>query len=200
ERREAMPENPDPTSAPGLRTRLFERLSEKKDKIFWTGTAMTAVGILAVLFPVLTTLSVELMVGWLLVFAGAATLYGAFSVEGTGPFFGQLLLGLLKLALGVYLVMHPGFGMIALTLLLAAVFMVDGAVQLGFAFDVRPKEGWTWILLSGLISIGAGLLIAAGLPGTSLFALGILVGINFLSTGVSLIMLAQSLQSPSTSK
>ena len=63
--------------------------------------------------------------------------------------------------------------------------MVDGAVQLGLALDVRPKQGWIWVLISGLISLGAALLIAAGLPGTSLFALGILVGINFLGTGLA---------------
>ncbi len=78
--------------------------------------------------------------------------------------------------------------------------MVDGAVQLGLALDVRPKQGWIWVLISGLISLGAALLIAAGLPGTSLFALGILVGINFLGTGLASIMLSRSLPSPSRSE
>jgi uncharacterized membrane protein HdeD (DUF308 family) len=183
-----------------LRQDLYERLSEKKVQVFWKGVAMTVIGVLALLFPVFTTLTVELMVGWLLLFAGAATIYGAFSVEGTGPFFGELLLGLLKLALGLYLVRHPGLGIVALTLMLATVFMIDGAVQLGFALDVRPREGWIWIFVSGLISIGAGLLIAAGLPGTSLFALGILVGMNFFSTGIASIMLSRLLPSPSASK
>ena len=117
-------------------------------------------------------LTVEIFIGWVLLIAGVATVYGAFSVEGTGPFFGQLLLGLLKLALGIYLITHPGVGMVALTLLLAAVFMVDGAVQFAFAFDLRPKEGWGWMLLSAIVSVAVGLLIAAGLPGTSLIALG----------------------------
>lgn len=195
-----MAEKTDSTLGSGLRQALSERLSQKKDQIFWSGAAMSVVGILALFFPVFTTFTVEIMVGWLLFLAGAATIYGAFSMEGMGPFFGQLLLGLLKLALGVYLLRHPGFGMVALTLLLAAVFMVDGAVQLGFALDVRPGEGWTWLFISGLISIVAGLFIAAGLPETSLFALGILVGVNFLSTGISSIMLSRALPTPKTSK
>ena len=195
-----MAEKPELTLGPTLRQDVFDRLSEKKSHVFWSGAAMAAVGILALLFPVFTTFSVALMVGWLLVLAGAATAFGAFSVEGTGRFLGELLLGLLKLALGVFLVKHPAFGMIALTLILAAVFMVDGAVQLGLALDVRPKQGWIWVLISGLISLGAALLIAAGLPGTSLFALGILVGINFLGTGLASIMLSRSLPSPSRSE
>jgi uncharacterized membrane protein HdeD (DUF308 family) len=200
ERRETMSENYDLTLGSRLRDGLVERLAAKKTQIFWTGVAMTAVGVLALLFPAVTTFSVEQMVGWLLLFAGAVTLFGAFSAEGVGPFFGQLLLGLLKLALGVYLLTHPGFGMVALTLMLAAVFMVDGAVQLVLAYDLRPKEGWIWILISGLLSIGAGLLIAGGLPGTSLVVLGILVGINFLSTGIGAIMLSRSLPTPAANK
>ncbi|MCL4764604.1 MAG: HdeD family acid-resistance protein [Hyphomicrobiaceae bacterium] len=170
---------------------LAERIASKRTEIFWIGVAMVIVGILALLFPVFTTFTVELMIGWVLVLAGLVTAYGAFSVEGTGPFFGELLLGLLKLGLGVYLLTHPGVGMIAITLLLATVFMVDGAVQLRFAFDMGRRGGWFWVLLSGLVSIAAGLLIAAGLPETSLFIMGLLVGINFLSTGIAFIVLSQ---------
>ena len=68
----------------------------------------------------------------------------AFTVEGTGSFFGELLIGLLKLALGVYLLRHPDVSIVALTLLLAAVFMVDGAVQVALAFELRPIDGWVW--------------------------------------------------------
>jgi uncharacterized membrane protein HdeD (DUF308 family) len=193
-----MAETPNSILSPRLRQDLFERLSAKKDAIYWAGVGLSVAGVLALLFPVVTSFTVEIFIGWVLAIAGAATIYGAFSVEGTGPFFGQLLLGLLKLALGVYLLMHPGVGMFALTLLLVAVFMVDGAVQFAFAFDLRPKEGWGWVLLSAIVSVAVGLLIAAGLPGTSLIALGILVGVNFLSTGISLIMLSSKLAPPAS--
>lgn len=194
-----MPDKSDQALRTQLRQDMHERLAERKDDIFWSGVAIAAVGILALLFPAFTTFTVELMIGWVLILAGAATIYSAFSVEGTGPFFGELLFGLLKLALGVYLVMHPTVGIMALTIMLAAVFMIDGAVQLVLAFDVRPRDGWIWVLLSGLVSIGVALLIAAGLPSSSRLALGILVGINFLSTGIAFIMLSSALPSPSES-
>ncbi len=172
---------------------MVAKLAGKRSHIFWAGLGLTLVGILALLFPVLTTLTVELMFGWILVFAGLITIYSAFSVEGTGPFFGELLLGLLKLGIGVYLLTHPGVGMVFLTLMLAAVFLVDGAVQMKFSFDMRPKEGWGWMLVSGLISVAAGLVIASGMPETSLFVLGLVVGINFLAMGISFMMLSGSL-------
>ena len=178
---------------PHLRQDLFERLAQRNDQLFWGGVAMAVVGVLALLFPVVATVAVAVMVGWILIFAGAATIYGAFTVEGTGPFFGELLIGLLKLALGVYLVRHPDVGMVALTLLLAAVFMIDGAVQVALSFELRPQDGWIWMLFAGLIAIGVGLLIAAELPSTSLVTIGILLGVSFLSTGIARIAFSRRL-------
>ena len=188
-----MAQRSDQDFSPHLRQDLFGRLAQRNDQLFWGGVAMAVVGLLALLFPVVATVAVAVMVGWILIFAGAATIYGAFTVEGTGPFFGELLIGLLKLALGVYLVRHPDVGMVALTLLLAAVFMIDGAVQVALSLELRPQEGWVWMLVAGLIAIGAGLLIAAELPSTSLVAIGILLGVSFLSTGIARIAFSRRL-------
>jgi uncharacterized membrane protein HdeD (DUF308 family) len=103
------------------------------------------------------------------------------------------------LALGIYLITHPTVSIVALTIMLAAIFMVDGAAQLVLAFDVRPRDGWFWLLISGLVGIGVGLLIAAELPGSSRIAIGILVGIKFLVTGIAYIIFSRSLPLPSAS-
>jgi len=188
-----MAQRIDQGLSPRLGPDLFERLAQRNDQLFWGGVAMAVVGVLALLFPVVATVAVAVMVGWILIFAGAATIYGAFSVEGTGPFFGELLIGLLKLALAVYLVRHPDVGIVALTLLLAAVFMIDGAVQVALSLELRPQDGWVWMLIAGLIAIGVGLLVAAGLPDTSLVTIGILLGVSFLSTGIARISLSRRL-------
>jgi uncharacterized membrane protein HdeD (DUF308 family) len=100
----------------------------------------------------------------------------------------------LKLALGVYLFRHTDLGILALTLLLVIVFVIDGAVQVGLAFELRPLDGWGWMLLAGLAAIGVGLLIAAKLPSRfSLVALGAYMGISFLSTGIARIALSRRL-------
>jgi uncharacterized membrane protein HdeD (DUF308 family) len=147
----------------------------------------------ALVFPVAATFTVAVMIGWLLVLSGAVTIWDAFTIEGTGPFFGELLIGLLKLALGVYLFRHTDVSIVALTLLLAAVFMIDGAVQVVLAFELRPMDGWIWMLLAGLVAIGVGLLIAAEIPRFSLVAIGIYIGISFLSTGIARIMISRRL-------
>lgn len=174
----------------GLAPTVLEALAVRRKHLVWTGIAISLVGILAITFPFFTTITVEIFTGWIFLLAGAITTYGAFSIQGTGPFFGQVLFGLLKSALGLYMITHTEEGILGLTLILSALFMVDGAVQLGLALEIRPHKGWFWVLVSGIVSIAVGLLIAAGLPETSLFTLGLLVGINFLSTGISLILLS----------
>lgn len=154
---------------------------------------MAVVGALALVFPFGATFAIAVMAGWLLILAGGVTIADAFTVEGTGPFFGELLIGLLKLALGVYLVRHPDVSMVLLTLLLAAVFVIDGAAQLALAFELRPLDGWGWLLLSGIIAIAVGLLLAAELETMSLVSLGILLGVSFLTTGLARIVLSRRL-------
>ena len=175
--------------------RLREVLARKNDQLFWGGVALALVGLLALLFPVVSTFVIARVVGWLLVFSGLVTIWDAFTVEGTGAFFGELLIGLLKLAFGVYLLRQPDVSVVVLTLLLATVFIIDGAIQVAMAFELRPLDGWVWMLLAGLISIGVGLLIAAELPRFSLVAVGIYIGISFLSTGIARIMISRRLSS-----
>jgi uncharacterized membrane protein HdeD (DUF308 family) len=184
-----MPASQDVT----LRQALVEKLAKRNDQLFWGGVAMAVVGLLALLFPIAATFAVVVMVGWLLILSGAVTIWDAFTVEGTGSFFGELLIGLLKLAFGVYLLRHPDISLVALTLLLAAVFMIDGAIQVALAFELRPMDGWVWMLLAGLVAIGVGLLIASELPSISLVALGVYLGISFLSTGIARIMVSRRL-------
>lgn len=180
-----------------MRRALFVRLSISRKQILWTGLAMSVVGVLAIVFPLISTLSVEIMLGWLLLLAGIATTFGAFHIHGSGPFFGQLLMGLLSAALGIYLLTHPEVGMVVLTLMLAVAFMFDGAWQLGFGLEVRPEPGWGWLAFSGAVGIATAMVIAGGLPGTSHFVIGLLVGLNFLTTGLALTLLARNLPEPS---
>ncbi|WP_195930355.1 HdeD family acid-resistance protein [Hyphomicrobium album] len=182
---------PTPDSRPGQM--IFAALAKKNDRLYWGGVAMAIVGALALLFPFGATLAIAIMAGWLLILAGAVTIADAFTVEGTGPFFGQLLIGLLKLVLGIYLVRHPDVSMVLLTLLLAAVFVIDGAAQLAMAFELRPVDGWGWLLLAGIVAIAVGILLAAELDAMSQITLGILLGVSFLTSGLARIAVSHRL-------
>ncbi len=156
------------------------------------GVALLIIGIAAFVFPVASTLAATLFVGWILIFSGAATLYGAFSVHGAAPFFGALLLGLLSAAAGVYILVQPGAGELAITLVLGFLFMLQGAFELAMAFELRPAKSWGWMAISAVASIVLSLAIVSGWPGTSLIALGIILGVNFISSGFAYLMLSSA--------
>ena len=75
------------------------------------------------------------------------------------------------------------------------IFVFQGAFELFFAFEVRPHQGWIGMLISGFASVFLAIVIAAGWPEISAITLGILLGVNFLSTGVGYIVVSRSMKS-----
>jgi uncharacterized membrane protein HdeD (DUF308 family) len=170
------------------------RLRASTGRLFWLGLALVVLGIAAIVFPIISTLVASLLVGWVLLISGGFTFFGAFSIHGTGPFFGALLLSLLSIAAGVFLLFNPLAGAVGLTLVVGVLFMIQGAFEIFFAFETRPHAGWMGMLISGLASIVMAILIAAGWPTISVFVLGILLGVNFISTGLGYIFISRSLK------
>jgi uncharacterized membrane protein HdeD (DUF308 family) len=171
---------------------VHAKLSASRKHLLWLGVAMSLVGIVALGFPVVSTLATALFAGWMLLLAGVFLFVGSFTIHGTGPFFGALVISLLTIAAGTFLLFNPLAGAIALTIMLGVLFMIQGAFEVALAFEMRPNRAWPWMLLSGLASVVLALVIAVGLPGISLIALGILLGINFLSTGLGYIFTARA--------
>lgn len=175
-------------------TLFHGRLRASSTRLMWLGIAMAIVGIAAIVFPIFSTLVAAILVGWVFLISGIVLFIGCFSVHGTGPFFGALLLSLLSIAAGVFLLFNPLAGAVALTLVVGILFIVQGAFELVFAFETRPHRGWVGMLISGIASVILAILIAAGWPAVSAIVLGILLGVNLLSTGIGYISVAQSLK------
>lgn len=162
--------------------------------LLWVGFALVVLGLAAIVFPIASTLVATLMVGWIILIYGVIGVAGSFSIHGTGPFFGALRVSLLSGAAGVFMLFNPGAGAAALTLVVAGLFSIQGAFEVSFAFEMRPHPGWVGLLTSGIISIVAAMFIVAAWPGISLVLLGILLGVNFASTGVAYIVLSRALK------
>jgi uncharacterized membrane protein HdeD (DUF308 family) len=116
----------------------------------------------------------------------------AFYVKRWAGFFWNLLIGLLYILAGGWLVLFPLTGILTLTIVIAALFIVEGVLEFIMGFRMRPHEGWGWVVFSGLVAVAAGLLIALSLPESAVWALGLLAGINLLFSGWSFIYLALS--------
>ena len=154
------------------------------------GIVLVLAGAAAIAFPLLSTIAAKIALGWIFLAGGAMLLVHAFSIKEWRGFLLELLIGVLYAVAGGWLAFFPFTGIITLTILLAALFLAEGVLEVIMALRVRPHEGWVWLLLSGLVAVAVGVLIAYELPSSASWAIGLLAGVNLLSTGVSFIVLA----------
>lgn len=149
------------------------------------GALMVFAGLVALLFPVFSSVAVVLMLGWLLIFSGifqAISLIGATNVP---HFWLQLISVTLSILIGVLFVRNPGQGLITLTMLLIVFFMVGGMAKIIFALTIRPFSNWGWVFASGGIGVLLSIYLWSSLPVTAAWLLGLLVGIQLISEGAA---------------
>ncbi|MGB8540972.1 MAG: DUF308 domain-containing protein [Candidatus Acidiferrales bacterium] len=151
--------------------------------------AFIILGIMAIVEPGIAGLAITVLVGWLLLFGGVVHLVAAFSGGGAGRVIWHVLVGLLYLAGGIYFLVHPLLGLGSLTLLLGVIILVAAVFELVAYFRSRGQAGSGWLLLNGLITLLLGGLIYFHWPSSSVWAIGTLVGVNLLMTGISRLML-----------
>ncbi len=167
---------------------------QKHSKWFMVyGILLALAGVAAIILPGIASLATAIMLGWILLFSGVVGLFAVFSTGRSAPgFWWELLTAILYVAAGLSLLVSPLAGVLTLTILLAAYLFAAGAMKLIMSVGHRRDipGAWGWVLASGILDIGLGLLIFLGLPGSAIWVLGLLVGINLLMTGVALIVAA----------
>jgi uncharacterized membrane protein HdeD (DUF308 family) len=162
------------------------------------GGLMVLGGILALVYPVLSTAAVLLLLGWILIITGiiqGISLIGARSVP---HFWLQLVSVVLSVIVGVLIIRHPAEGLLTITLLLIVFFMIEGISKVIFSLTIRPFPNWGWVLASGVVGILLALFLWASLPVTAVWLLGVLLGILLISEGAALAYLAWQVRSELT--
>ena len=178
------------TFHPSSAASVEEAVAELRTWFITLGILLMILGCVAIAFPLITTIAVKILLGWLFLIGGIVQIVHAFSTQKWSQFFLSLLVGVLYVFVGGWLAFFPLAGIITLTILLAAMFIAQGVLEFGMAFRIRPREGWVWMLVSGIIAILVGLMIFGGLPATAAWAIGLLVGINLISSGLAYLFLA----------
>ena len=155
---------------------------------------LIVLGVLAISLPALASLGVARVLSWLILIEGIVQLVYAFKSEGVGRKIWKLLVSILYIAVGGYLLVHPLIGLASLTLLLAIFFFVEGITDIGTFLWTRKTHGSGWLLLHGIVTMLLGVMIWKHWPVSSLWALGTLVGISMLLTGITRLMMAMKLR------
>jgi uncharacterized membrane protein HdeD (DUF308 family) len=151
---------------------------------------MILAGFLAIAVPEVAGIAINLLVGWLLVFSGAAHLAYAWHAHRGGGILWEVLLGILYILLGAYLLFHPVAGLASLTLALAIYLFVEGVLELVLGFHLRPAPGSGWVLFDAVVTLILAVMIWRTWPSSTEWVIGTLVGISMLFSGFSRLMLS----------
>ncbi|HEX2661227.1 MAG TPA: DUF308 domain-containing protein [Candidatus Acidoferrum sp.] len=145
-------------------------------------------GMLAIIEPALAGLAVSRLVGWLLVFGGVSHWIGAFKGGGAKQVIFQVLIGFAYLIGGFYCLMHPLLAIGTLTLLLAGVILAGGLLEIISYFRLKGEDASGWMLFNGIITLFLGGMIWFHWPSSSVWAIGIIVGVTLFMTGMARLM------------
>lgn len=170
--------------------RITEKVRKSRNSFMLLGALFVLGGILAIALPELSSLATSLVVGLLLAACGVLQIVQAFRTQGWQGFVWHLATGIIQMVGGAVIYFDPFAGAVAITLVIAAVLVAHGAAEVALAFRVRPFDGWGWLLLAGLVAIGAGAAIAVNLPVAGLSVPGTLVGLSLIFTGAAYIAIA----------
>lgn len=156
------------------------------------GIVLLILGVLAVLAPVIASVAATIFFGWILLISGIVGLVTTFRARQAPGFWWALLSDLVAIIAGVVLLWRPLLGTLSLTAVLIAFLFVEGIFTIMYALEHRSglSGRWGWMLASGIVDVVLAIILFVGLPGTALWALGLLVGINLLFGGWALIMIA----------
>lgn len=158
------------------------------------GVLMIVLGFIAVMAPWEAGIAIVLIVGWTVIFSGGAQLLYAFRAHSGGRAILEAILGLIYIGAGIYVLLHPVGGLLAITLLLASFLLVYGVIALVLAFRMRPYRGWGWVLVDGIITILLGILIWIHWPYNTEWVVGTLVGLSIIISGVTRLMVSLSVR------
>ncbi|MCU1223682.1 MAG: hypothetical protein JWQ42_1775 [Edaphobacter sp.] len=159
------------------------------------GLLLLLVGLLAIAVPFFAGITASVFFGWLVLFAGIAHLVYAWSERGAGAILWQSLIGIVYVIAALYMLVLPVAGVLVLTLVLAFYIAVEGVFELAVFTRLRRLRGAVWFLVDGLVSLLLAGLIFFHWPSSSLWAVGTLVGISLLFSGIARLTLPMGLRS-----
>jgi len=155
---------------------------------------MIVAGIAAIVAPAVAGVTVSIMFGWLLIFAGALHLGFAWRGQGAAAIVGEILIAVLYAGVGFYMLARPVAGLASLTIAIAAYLAMKGVVEGVVAFSARPAEGSGWLVFDGILHVAIAAMIAAAWPASGAWAIGVLVGVSMVSSGFTRLMISSAVR------
>jgi uncharacterized membrane protein HdeD (DUF308 family) len=185
------------TSYPLSDSRVSSDTAPLRAKWGWIvalGVVYVIAGFIALGSVVMATVASVLVVGVMMIVAGVAEVFSAFQIKNWGKFLLWALLGVLYIIAGFVTFENPLLAAALLTLILGASLVASGIMRIILSFSMKRETPWVWVLLSGVITLLLGLLILAHWPVSSLYILGVFLGIDLIMAGAAWIGLGFGLR------
>lgn len=152
------------------------------------GILILLAGFVAIAVPFFAAIAASIFFGWLVLLGAFAHLIYAWFARGAAAVLWQVLIGVVYLVAAFFLLVSPVAGVLTLTLILACYIAIEGVFELVLYFRLHKLPGTVWFLVDGVISLLLAVLIFAHWPSSSLWALGTLVGISLIFSGMARLM------------
>ena len=174
---------------------LTEEVKKRSAWSIFMGIVTAALGCFLIVYPLATAAITTVLLGWALIFVGLAQFVFALYSQTIGNFFLKVLLSLVYGICGIALAFFPIAGVAALTGVLGTLLLIQAGLLTATAFQLRPVDGWGWFLFDAATNLLLGILILARWPNSSVWAIGTLVGVSVVMSGISRIMIATKIRS-----
>lgn len=181
-----------PQDIAGLESKMRDAVKTHWKAFLVEGIVLVVLGMAAIAMPLLAGLAVAIFLGWTFLISGLFGLYLTFQARETPGFWWALLSAVLAIGAGLILVLQPFAATLTLTIILSAYFIAEGIATIMYALEHRKETSarWGWLLASGILDLLVAAAIVTALPGSAAWAIGLLVGINFVFGGTSMIGMA----------
>jgi len=187
-----LPHDINPEDVNNLQSAMSASVREHWKAFLFEGILLAVLGLAAMILPPLASLAVTIFLGWMFLISGVAGLALTFWAREMPGFWWSLVSAALAVAVGIILLAQPVQGTLTLTIVVGVYFLAEGVATIMYALEHRRElsERWSWLLIAGVLDILIAAMIITGLPGSAEWAIGLLVGINLLFGGASLIGMA----------
>lgn len=175
-----------------LQSAMSQAVKAHWKAFLFEGILLAILGMAALILPPLASLAMTIFLGWMFLVSGIAGLIVTYWARATPGFWWSLISAALAVLAGMLLLARPMQAVLTLTIVLGAYFLAEGVTTIMYALEHRRELSgrWSWLLIAGLVDIAIAFMVITGLPSSAEWAIGVLVGINLLFGGATLIGMA----------
>ncbi|MGT2436388.1 HdeD family acid-resistance protein [Bradyrhizobium betae] len=183
-----------------LQSAMSQTVKSHWKAFLFEGILLVVLGVAALILPPLASLAIAIFLGWMFLISGIGGLIVTYWARSTPGFWWSLISAALAVLAGGLLLARPMQAVLTLTIVLGAYFLAEGIATIMYALEHRRELSgrWSWLLVSGLVDIAISFMVITGLPSSAEWAIGVLVGINLLFGGSTLIGMALAARNSNT--